>query len=599
MFTRLTMVVVFLLVGLIATDTRGQCVPGTLKSASVFEKNSLVIDVRPDQINQFKGKSAFKDNARIVLVKMNPFLFSYSLKVDQTEIHDTGFLNFLKLLGSPVTDLIGSVEAFSATKALGVAGAGSFDLLKLRTDNNPANPHPSCPAAHAPNASQALAELHSVRDATILKKNTVDASVAASDGNYAPARASFEAHKDTIFNASVEEIPLCNAATTLYGQLAGAAAFPSVETMQGVLKDVGDFKSMVEELKNSAQEYKTEYPACPARANGLNYADNLVRLANELAKLADAYEKKVNAMIAESKSYDALVKTIAKLKNEDLQKEYTVFRQFDISALDITATAVPLGEDAGFPRKDSNQTERNAQLAPAGSSTTTRNARLIDTGATESSQGVRVFTPHKASFTASAEKPANEVADLETVSDPGTGTQNGTKQIKTTGTIGARRFELSAGMTFSSLDRREFQPVLGYPRNAQGEIIDPATGNPTTDRKFTTVVGLSEQSSSRFAPLAMLHYRLPLSNNIFASAGFTGKQDAYGVDLEYLLGPSVLYKNMFFTFGGYAGKQQKLAGDLFEGAFVDDDIPVRKDYKWGWGFSFTYRLPLGSKKPDK
>jgi hypothetical protein len=159
--------------------------------------------------------------------------------------------------------------------------------------------------------------------------------------------------------------------------------------------------------------------------------------------------------------------------------------------------------------------------------------------------------------------------------------------------------KISAGMAFSSLDRREFQPVLGYPRNEQGEIIDPATGNPTTERKLTKVVGLSEQSSRRFAPLAMLHYRLPFSRNIFASVGFTGKRDDYGVDLEYLIGPSVLYRNMFFTFGGYAGKQQKLAGNLFEGAKIEGEIPVRKDYKWGLGFSFTYKIPLGGKKPSQ
>jgi hypothetical protein len=87
---------------------------------------------------------------------------------------------------------------------------------------------------------------------------------------------------------------------------------------------------------------------------------------------------------------------------------------------------------------------------------------------------------------------------------------------------------------------------------------------------------------------------MPFHRNVFLSAGFTGKNDDYGLNLEYLLGPSVLYKNMFFTFGGYAGKQQKLAGDLFLGAPVDGDFAVRKDYKWSWGFSFTYKIPLGS-----
>jgi len=64
-----------------------------------------------------------------------------------------------------------------------------------------------------------------------------------------------------------------------------------------------------------------------------------------------------------------------------------------------------------------------------------------------------------------------------------------------------------------------------------------------------------------------------------------------------MLGPSFnfLNNNMFFTFGGYAGRQQRLAGDLFEGAALCSvtDVPVRKDYVWKPAFSFTYRIPLG------
>jgi hypothetical protein len=117
---------------------------------------------------------------------------------------------------------------------------------------------------------------------------------------------------------------------------------------------------------------------------------------------------------------------------------------------------------------------------------------------------------------------------------------------------------------------------------------------------LTSIVGVSEDSGRRISPIGMLHYRLPYARNVFASVGVTGKRDDAGVDLEYLLGPSVLYRNMFFTVGGYAGKQQRLAGDLFLGAKLEDDsVPVRKDYKWGLGFSFTYKIPLGEKKSEK
>lgn len=586
-----------------------QCNSGNLKSVSDFERNSLVIDVRPDEINQFRGKSSFKNEARIVLVNMNPFLFSYSLKVDQTEVQDTGFLNFLKLLGAPVSDLIGSASAASFSEAVTANDGGNLALLITRTNVPPAAPHSTCDAAQVGDATLAIQELTRVRRAVLDKKNGVaaapgvpavpgvEAIVSNSMNQYTPARNSFGLQKDIIFDSSVEAPQLCTAANTLHSELTGSG-YPTVNNLRDVLTAVRDFQSMVEELKNSAMEYTAEYSGCPARANGLSYANNLVRLANELAKLGQAYETKVNALINETKGYDALVKTIATLNNHEnriLQREYTVFGQYDINALDITATAVPLGEDSGLPTKDFSpqRVVGNIEKAQSDGGAAQGNARLVNVGTTGSAQGVRVLAPRSVSFTAQA---AN--GEGGAVSDAGAGSAAGAKQIKTHGTIGARRFEISAGMAFSNLDRREFQPVIGYPRNAQGEFIDPATGNPTTDPKLTKIVGISEQSSRRFAPLAMLHYRLPFDKRVFMSAGFTGKQDNYGVDLEYLIGPSVLYKNMFFTFGGYAGKQQKLAGDLFEGAPVDGDVPVRKDYKWGWAFSFSYKIPLGNKSPD-
>jgi hypothetical protein len=585
-------------------SAKAQCNSGNLRSVSDFERNALVIDVRPDQINQFRGKSSFKNEARIVLVNMNPFLFSYSLKVDQTEVQDTGFLNFLKLLGAPVSDLIGSASAASLSEALDATTGGNIKLLRDRTSTPPTTliPSSSCDDAKTEAAKLAILELTLVRQAVLDKLDGVGgvpgvkATVTNTATSYTTARNNFQAQKETIFDSSVESTALCNAANTLHSQLI-RAGYPTVNNLRGVLTDVRDFQSMVEELKNTGLEYEAEYNDCPARARGLSYANNLVRLANELAKLGQAYETKVNALINETKGYDALVKTIATLNNHEnrtLQKEYTVFGQYDINALDITATAVPLGEDSGLPSKDFSpqRVVGDIQKAQSDGNPAQGNARLVRVGATESAQGVSVLAPRSVSFRAQAAN--GERGDGGNGADTGAGSNGGAKEIKTHGTIGARRFEISAGMVVSGLDRREFQPVIGYPRNAQGEFIDPATGNPTTDRKLTKIVGISEQSSRRFAPIAMLHYRLPYTKRIFMSTGFTGKRDDYGVDLEYLIGPSVLYKNMFFTFGGYAGKQQKLAGDLYEGAPTDGAIPVRKDYKWGWAFSFTYRIPLGA-----
>lgn len=153
-------------------------------------------------------------------------------------------------------------------------------------------------------------------------------------------------------------------------------------------------------------------------------------------------------------------------------------------------------------------------------------------------------------------------------------------------------------MAFSSLGKREFQPVLGYARNEEGVIVGD-DGQPTDKRELTSIVGVSEDSGRRITPVAMLHYRMPYVRNVFASVGVTGKRDSAGTDLEYLLGPSFLFRNMFFTLGGYVGKQQSLAGDLFLGAKLPGTtVPVQKGYRWGLGFSFTYKVPLGKPKTE-
>jgi len=159
-------------------------------------------------------------------------------------------------------------------------------------------------------------------------------------------------------------------------------------------------------------------------------------------------------------------------------------------------------------------------------------------------------------------------------------------------------FSISGGLVFSPLRKREFIRIQGFERDLQGDLV-LADGKPN----LTTIVGLKEDSSSRIAPLIMLNGRLPNSqmgpiDGWHISLGITGKNDNKGTDIEYLVGPSVsmLEDNLFLTFGGYAGKQQKLGGNLFEGAAVPagvDELPIEKNYRWNFGFALTYKLPIG------
>lgn len=612
-----------LLLVLGATDARGQCTVALLDAPTKLAKTSLVIDVRPDEINQFKGKYSFRDQAHIALVNMNPFLFSYRIKVDQTEIQDTGFLNFLSLLGSPVTDLIGAPASAGRNAKLRETAGGSLQRLITRTAS-PALAG-TCTAALKSDAEKALEELGLVRQEVLKKREEVAADLGTEAGNYKGARGAFDAEKGIIFNASVEAKDLCDSSNRLFRGLAGNA-YPSVETMTELKKDVTDFRSLVNELRESAEDYNNAYEDCPARAGGLSYPDNLVRLANELDALGAAYEARVNGLLNETKGYDALKEAISSLEaeipdpenpgvkkkvNRKLQRQYTVFGRYDISALDITVTPEPLGADSGLPvRRDLDnlppqdvvgdiQSAGRGRVAPQSS------VRLINAGAGEVGSGARVFAPHVGRAASAGADAADGGGDGGSGGGGGNGNgggggdDEGGKAIRTSGTIGDRRFEVSGGMVFSSLGRREFQSVLGYRRNEQGEIVDDE-GNPTDQRELTSIVGVSEDSGRRISPIGMLHYRFPYARNFFASVGVTGKRDSAGTDIEYLLGPSFLYRNMFFTVGGYAGKQQRLAGDLFLGAKLEDDsVPVRKDYRWGLGFAFTYKIPLGETKSER
>lgn len=162
---------------------------------------------------------------------------------------------------------------------------------------------------------------------------------------------------------------------------------------------------------------------------------------------------------------------------------------------------------------------------------------------------------------------------------------------------GAPFFSVSGGLIFSPLRKREFVRVQGFERDQQGELV-------LKDEKpnLTTVIGLSERSPTRITPAIFLNGRLTerwngIIDGLHMTLGITAKNDNKGTDVEFLIGPSVSFfdGNMFLTGGGYAGRQQKLGGSLFEGFAVPadvDELPIEKSYRWNFGFSLSYRLPV-------
>lgn len=170
--------------------------------------------------------------------------------------------------------------------------------------------------------------------------------------------------------------------------------------------------------------------------------------------------------------------------------------------------------------------------------------------------------------------------------------------FKTKFTFGnAPFFSISGGLIFTPLRKREYIRVQGFELDAQGNQV-LVNGKPN----LTTVIGLKESSPTRIIPAVFLNGLLTerktgFIDGVHLSLGITAKNDNKGTDVEFLVGPSLsmLERRMFFTFGGYAGKQQKLAGNLFEGLALPSgvsEIPVEKNYRWHVGFALSYRIPV-------
>lgn len=152
--------------------------------------------------------------------------------------------------------------------------------------------------------------------------------------------------------------------------------------------------------------------------------------------------------------------------------------------------------------------------------------------------------------------------------------------------IGSIPFNLAVGMIYTSLEQRTYNPVIGFARDRQGNL--------TSGRTLTRIVGLTSSSDTRLTPAVMLHSRLTNfgRHDFYFTTGLTGKKTDDNFDIEYLMGGSVnLYRRkLFVTFGAFAGKQQTLGGDFYEGAALakTQGVTTQNRYVWKPAFSFSY-----------
>lgn len=154
---------------------------------------------------------------------------------------------------------------------------------------------------------------------------------------------------------------------------------------------------------------------------------------------------------------------------------------------------------------------------------------------------------------------------------------------------GRQRFALAMGAAFSGIDTATFKAVQGLPLNQDGT---PAG----TDA--ARIVAVDDQSNQRISPLVVLHTRLSDRTSWIGfhfSLGFAGSTGGNGVNLEYLVGPSLSFaeERFFLTFGVYNGRTQRLQDGFWVGRKLPDtipDAPIVKGRSWDWGVAATYKL---------
>ncbi len=150
-------------------------------------------------------------------------------------------------------------------------------------------------------------------------------------------------------------------------------------------------------------------------------------------------------------------------------------------------------------------------------------------------------------------------------------------------------FSVSAGIAFSQFEDRRYTRVQGLARSSPG--AEPAP-------PVQAVVGLEEDSDWRTTPLVLLHARFWESGGgrfaTHGSFGLSAKVENNDTAVEYLAGVSLSFaKSWFMTGGFYYGEIERLAGDLYEGAPLPEDVaqpPVKSDHDWKFGLAFSYRI---------
>ncbi|MDQ3684077.1 MAG: hypothetical protein M3430_00545 [Acidobacteriota bacterium] len=550
----------------------------------------LVIDARPNQIKSAKGATKYKRKGTVVITNMNPFIYDYRINVVEKPFSDAAILSFLKLAIPGAEALIkeAAPSRISLRETLLDDTRRSLDALIAATAVPPTFLGECASDTQAP---LALKYLRGLRDKLVDYydgRATTGTGGLKSEMKYlAAAFAEYEEKNyyplaRKILSPHTETRALCAAKSALEKKLDNQAVILAeggeikLNRLSVITETISEMTSLNTELATMIGKFRVKYPNCQPVANGFDYVDFLSSLSTEFGNVIADLRKQSAEMSEQLVTYAKMKQAIEVVtENEENGALGRVFQVGeDYEGSDVTIEIVRTA-------RDTRALERGEEVGSR------RDSGGGGGGDTEKVRAVNAEPKLAANWLVAPAAQQGEDAAGKDGTPPPT-----TVKLETGD---GPRFTLSLGFMRSALEQRDYQPVLGFARDADGNLTD--------GRNLTYVLGLKEDSKNYVSPLFQLNTRLTnfgadrlTFNNFHLSLGVTGKRTDNTTDIGYFIGPSAsfLRNRLFLSYGAFGDKQRRIAGDAFLGAKVEksDMIPTRKEFHWKSGFSFTYKLPI-------
>jgi hypothetical protein len=556
-----------------------QCNPHDPKEAKAFDsgqldelikgerRRGLVLDVRRFAINQATGKLNFNgETGRVSVVHTNPFLYEYTISVEQEELVSSALSDFIGILLPPGLRGIGTgaaaaaaAEARSATTVRGNLMAIARRLGQVDCPNS-GDPECKAVAAMQNDVAEIQKRLEPKEFAVIMIPPPAEVL-------------NLTNRVSEIRDEQADAYTTCTRAHVMNEKLREFQPTAYANTLKAVQVKIDDLKTLVDDLLSLANEFSADefLKGKHVRCNGFECVGQFKAYAETVEVIVNGYQETVNERLQTAQALEALLDMTDKMKGKEgvFARTFEIIKKFELSEATVSITRKriePKKEPEAPDTAESFRANPSRRRAEP-----TRRGNPFDSP-----------PAGNGNHDEEAEKKDEKAKDEDEPAPPKPPTPDINESVQ----IGRSRFLVSGGLVYSPLPRQTFTTTTGFSHDAQG--IPTGDGN-------KSIVGFEENSPRRLLPMVFLNSRLASFKpaSIYFTLGVTAKHDR-DIDVEYLLGPSVsmLNERAMFTFGAYAGKTSALVPDVRVGDEIPDSAGnaslFTKHYTWKPGFSFSY-----------